>query len=188
MDMGMPEWGGTGFLDRVTNPDGTTLVPVLVLTARASMAEYFADKHIAGFIAKPCDPSDRLREVGRILFMTATDGSHASPAPSARRGVIAEGDDDRAHRLMAEFIGGRDSMPRRSPTVPSARGLRDIQARAVVMRLELEGMSARRGGGHAQTVAAHAGNARRGLWMDPARAQLEHVANLNIPQTCMLKI
>jgi len=42
LDMGMPGMGGTGFLDRITQPDGHTLYPVLVLTARASMAEYFA--------------------------------------------------------------------------------------------------------------------------------------------------
>src|SRR5574344_3007005 len=71
LDMSMPGMGGKGFLDRITNPDdGTTLYPVLVLTARAAMAEYFANKNIAGFIAKPCDPPDLLLEVGRILFET----------------------------------------------------------------------------------------------------------------------
>lgn len=34
LDMGMPGMGGTGFLDRITQPDGHTLYPVLVLTAR----------------------------------------------------------------------------------------------------------------------------------------------------------
>ncbi len=187
LDMGMPGMGGTGFLDRVTNPDGTTLVPVLVLTARASMAEYFADKQIAGFIAKPCDPSDLLMEVGRILFMTANDGSHASPAQSARRVVIAEGDDDLRHRLMAEFIGAGFDAEAVSNGSEALEACVTFKPDAVVMRLELEGMSAD------EVVAMlkrlpHTREMRAVVYgMDLPEAQLEHVANLNIPQTCMLK-
>lgn len=68
LDMGMPGMGGTGFLESILKEDGSTLYPVLVLTARASMAAYFADKQVAGFVAKPADPNDLLQEIGRIMF------------------------------------------------------------------------------------------------------------------------
>jgi CheY-like chemotaxis protein len=68
LDMSMPGIGGMGVLDRLQLPDGSMRYPVLVLTARAQMAEYFADKQVDGFIAKPCDPEDLAMEVSRIIF------------------------------------------------------------------------------------------------------------------------
>ena len=69
LDMGMPGMGGTGFLERITDRLGRTRVPVLVLTARSNLAEFFANKQIAGFLTKPADPDELLAEVQRILFM-----------------------------------------------------------------------------------------------------------------------
>jgi len=60
LDMSMPGMGGIGFLQRITRSDGAPRYPVLVLTARASMAEFFANVSVDGFIAKPCDPEDLL--------------------------------------------------------------------------------------------------------------------------------
>lgn len=187
LDMGMPGMGGTGFLDRVTNPDGTTLVPVLVLTAKASMAEYFADKQIAGFIAKPCDPADLLMEVGRILFMTANDGSHAAPAKSARRVVVAESDGALRQRLMAEFTRAGFDTEGVSNGPEALEACVTFKPDAIVMRLELDGMSAD------EVVAMlkrlpHTRETRAVVYgMDLPEAQLEHVANLDVPQNCMLR-
>jgi DNA-binding response OmpR family regulator len=69
LDMGMPGMGGTGFLERITDKRGRTRAPVLVLTARSDMAEFFADKKIGGFLTKPTDPDELLAEVQRILFV-----------------------------------------------------------------------------------------------------------------------
>lgn len=69
LDMGMPGIGGTGFLERITTPHGRTQIPVLVLTARGELAEFFADKQIGGFLTKPTDPEELLAEVQRILFV-----------------------------------------------------------------------------------------------------------------------
>jgi len=110
LDMSMPGMGGVGFLERITNPDRSTRFPVLVLTARAAMAEYFATRQIDGFVAKPCDPDDLLSEVNRILFLRGGEPvSPASPAldPSAagsvRRAVLAEGDAALNTALHAEL-------------------------------------------------------------------------------------
>jgi DNA-binding response OmpR family regulator len=69
LDMGMPGMSGTVFLERITDAFGRTQVPVLVLTARGDMAEFFADKRIGGFLTKPADPDELLAEVQRVLFV-----------------------------------------------------------------------------------------------------------------------
>ncbi len=78
LDMSMPGMGGVGFLQRITGVDGTTQYPVLVLTARAQMAEFFANLDIDGFMAKPMDPQDLLMEVSRILFLRGADEGEGS--------------------------------------------------------------------------------------------------------------
>ncbi len=93
LDMGMPGMGGTGFLERITDRLGRTRVPVLVLTARADMAEYFANKQISGFITKPADPDELLAEIQNILFF-------ASDLPQGDTMVV--GDDVRRQLVLAE--------------------------------------------------------------------------------------
>lgn len=188
LDMSMPGMGGKGFLDRITNPDGTTLYPVLVLTARSSMAEFFADKNIAGFIAKPCDPQDLQAEITRILFETANEGVHgASVLPTLRHLVLAEGDADFRQKLQAEFSQAGFEV------VPVATGNEAVEAcvlhapDAVVMRMETPGMSAD------EVVATlkrlpHTKDIKVVVYgLDLPETQLNHVANLAIPQNCMLK-
>jgi len=187
LDMGMPGMGGTGFLDRITNPDGRTLYPVLVLTARASMAEYFADKQIAGFIAKPCDPPDLLMEVGRILFMTAGEGRHAAAPKVVRRLVVGEGEPELRETLRKEFTSAGFEVEAFATGAETLEACVALKPDAVVMRLELEGMSADEVVGMLKRLPNTRGIKAVVYGLDLPDAQLEHVANLDIPQTCMLK-
>ena len=134
LDMSMPGMGGVGFLDRITNLDGTTACPVLVLTARAMMAEYFADKQIDGFLAKPCDPADLLQEINRIIYLRGGAGNAppSAGAHGARRIVLGE-----AKEAFAETLRG--AFARFNVQVEAAVAMRPD---AVVMRLEMPGMSA----------------------------------------------
>lgn len=101
LDMSMPGMGGVGFLERVTDASGNTTVPVLVLTARSMMAEFFADKNVAGFLAKPCAPDDLLAEINRILFENAAEVSMV--APLMRTAVVADGDAIFLQQLQEEL-------------------------------------------------------------------------------------
>lgn len=107
LDMGMPGMGGTGFLERITDRLGRTRVPVLVLTARGDMAEFFADKQIAGFITKPADPDELLSEIQRILFLAGDlpQGDTMVVGDDVRRLVVlCEGNTIRANALC-EALG-----------------------------------------------------------------------------------
>jgi CheY-like chemotaxis protein len=94
LDMSMPGMGGVGFLKEISTPDGKPRYPVLVLTARANMAEFFANVEVDGFVAKPCHPEDLLMEVGRIIFLR----KGSKPGVRSRAGdttlTVLVGEDD----------------------------------------------------------------------------------------------
>lgn len=187
LDMGMPGMGGTGFLDRITNPGGSTLYPVLVLTARASMAEYFADKQVAGFLAKPCDPNDLLLEVNRIMFESAGERASAMRGKTLRRLVVAEGNETLRKTLEMEFTQSGFDVIAVATGAEALEACVTFKPHAVVMRLELQGMSA----DEVVTMLKRLPNTR-GIHaivygLDLPEAQIDHVANLTIPQNCMLR-
>lgn len=186
LDMGMPGMGGVGFLDRITNPDGSTLVPVLVLTARTAMAEYFADKQIAGFLAKPCDPADLLMEVGHVLFMSSSDPA-VTPVQKMRRVVVAEWDVALLKNLEMDFSKSGFSV------IPALTGPEAIEAcikytpDALVLRLEQKEIS----GDEVILMLRRLPNTRElkavvyGVGLP--EVDLQHLSNLDVPQTCLLK-
>lgn len=103
LDISMPGMGGIGFLKEISNPEGKPIYPVLVLTARANMAEFFANIAVDGFIAKPCDPNDLLMEVGRIIFLRSEREPSApggSPLPVRRRILVGEHDPSLRNDLL----------------------------------------------------------------------------------------
>lgn len=106
LDMSMPGMGGIGFLRAISGPSGKPKYPVLVLTARANMAEFFADVDVDGFIAKPCDTDDLLMEVGRIIFLRR--GNQATERVSASvdklKVLIGEDDETICRRLIKGFV------------------------------------------------------------------------------------
>ncbi|MDD5708200.1 MAG: response regulator [Kiritimatiellae bacterium] len=142
LDMSMPGMGGMGVLDRLTRHDGSLRYPVLVLTARATMAEYFADKQVDGFIAKPCDPEDLLLEISRILFQRGSDA--AAVVASQARTVVLLGDSDKTrHTAMRQALtdaGFEVTGIFRGPDLLEAAILEPPAA--IVMRLEMDGQSA----------------------------------------------
>ena len=187
LDMGMPGMGGVGFLDRITNPDGSTLLPVLVLTARASMAEYFADKKIAGFLAKPCAPSDLLAEVGHVLFMSTAGGPAVAGQKAPRRLVVADSDPKQLALLETEFSNAGFSVITAKAGAEALEACVKFTPDAIVMRLELDEMSA----DEVVAMLSRLPNTRNVkaivYGIDLPEVDLQHVANLNVPQRHMLK-
>ncbi len=145
LDMGMPGMGGTGFLERITDRRGHTRVPVLVLTARADMAEFFADKQIGGFVTKPTDPDELLAEIQSILFL-------ASDLPQGDTMVV--GDDVRRLLVLAEphairANALREALGKAGFSVEAVRTGADAVEAAIARRpagivlpMDAEGMSA----------------------------------------------
>jgi len=72
LDISMPGMGGLGFLKLISTSDGKPRYPVLVLTARAMMANFFGNLDIDGFIAKPCEEAELVKTVRAILSRKRT--------------------------------------------------------------------------------------------------------------------
>jgi len=182
LDMGMPGMGGVGFLDRITNRDGSTLYPVLVLTARAAMAEYFADKQIAGFMTKPCAPAELQTEVVRILFETPHQPAAGGMDETrlARRAVLAEADAVLADTLRQELASAGFAV---EAVRTGAEALEAAIARhpdIAILRLHLPAM----GGGEVAAILSRMPNVADvqllvyGIEPDSAVVPVEQVANL----------
>lgn len=103
LDMSMPGMGGVGFLREITGEDGRPQHPVLVLTARANMAEFFADVEVDGFVVKPCNPNDLLMEISRIIFLRGgeevAEGPVAAGAMASSKILLGEDDGGVRKRL-----------------------------------------------------------------------------------------
>ena len=189
LDMGMPGMGGKGFLDRITNPDGSTAYPVLVLTARSTMAEFFADKKIASFIAKPCDPEDMLMEISRILFLEADEAAVRSDPETkvVRRLVIAEPDEQLKALLKTEFSAAGFMVETASNGAEALERAVETKPDAVVLRLELDVMSANEVVIMLKRLPGTFGVNAVVYGVELPGVDLNHVANLAVPQNCLVK-
>ncbi|MDA3923672.1 MAG: response regulator [Kiritimatiellae bacterium] len=187
LDMGMPGMGGKGFLDRITNPDGSTAYPVLVLTARSAMAEYFSNKKISSFLAKPCDPADLLMEVGRILFIEAAGRDKSGPVNPLRRLVVAEPDQELKALLQSELTASGFQVESVSNGAEALEKAITIKPDAVVMRLDLDQMSANEVVAMLKRLPSGAELNFVIYGVDMPNVDLDHVANLSIPQNCIVR-
>jgi len=107
LDISMPGMGGVQFLKELRTREGMADVPVLVFTARANMERFFENVDVAGFIAKPCEPTRLLREIKRILAVRREGEGGASAATVAvHRVLVAEDDPGLTDRIVRAFLRG----------------------------------------------------------------------------------
>lgn len=67
LDVNLPRMGGIEFYNKISTPYGHSKYPVLVLTARADLEKLFKDIEADGFIAKPFEVGELIKEVERII-------------------------------------------------------------------------------------------------------------------------
>jgi len=111
LDISMPGMGGIGFLKRIANTDGSLQHPVLVLTARAVMKEFFDTVAVDGFLPKPCSELDLIRKVREIIDARANqrlrhDATDPTAEPPRKKVLIGEDDADMRKIYLKTFADG----------------------------------------------------------------------------------
>ncbi|OGV57936.1 MAG: hypothetical protein A2283_15290 [Lentisphaerae bacterium RIFOXYA12_FULL_48_11] len=101
LDISMPGMGGLGFLKRISSPEGKTKYPVLVLTARSMMADFFGNLDIDGFMAKPCDEANLVTKIRAIISKRKAIAEKQQR--TIKKITIAEDDPEIARQIAGTF-------------------------------------------------------------------------------------
>ncbi len=67
LDLNMPKMGGVEFYQKICGDGGKPNYPVLVLTARANMEQFFKDFDVDGFMSKPFEIDELIHEAEIII-------------------------------------------------------------------------------------------------------------------------
>lgn len=152
LDMNMPKMGGLEFYEHICHSNGRPRYPVLVLTARANMERLFKQFNIDGFMAKPFEIDDLLREVDIIIKKRSNAGLPLSSSGTrvTKKVCIVDNDPHLLSQIGSAFLGagymvnpaqnGTEGMERIANTVPDVAliklGLADIPGDMVVLKLK----------------------------------------------------
>ncbi|MFC1499016.1 response regulator [Verrucomicrobiota bacterium] len=90
LDISMPGIGGLGFLKKISKEGGKPSHPVLVLTARSTMEDFFKTVEVDGFLGKPCEETELVRKIREILEKKKTVEAKKERAQK----IILLGEDD----------------------------------------------------------------------------------------------
>ena len=101
LDVSMPGIGGIGFLKRIVDENGKPPYPVIVLTARSEMKDFFDGLNVDAFFAKPCDGGELCLEIRQVLSRTQ---SKLASASRARSMVLLGEEDDKVALPLIEIL------------------------------------------------------------------------------------
>ena len=151
LDMNMPRMGGIEFYSKICGTNGKPLYPVLVLTARANVQNMFKDLDIDGFMIKPFDIEQLIREAEMIMkrkSLTVAPKKSVQPQDT-RRVCIVDDDKKTFDQISGIFLdadytiipakSGAMAIERMVQDAPDVAlvhlGLADIAGDIVILRL-----------------------------------------------------
>ena len=151
LDMNMPRVGGIEFYSKICGTNGKPLYPVLVLTARANVQNMFKDLDIDGFMIKPFDIEQLVREAETIMKRKKQKVApkNVVPKKDTRRICIVDDDKKIFDQLSGIFLDADytiipaksgamaiERMVKDAPDVALVHlGLTDIAGDIVILRL-----------------------------------------------------
>ena len=152
LDMNMPGMNGVEFYKKLKGADEKPKYPILVLTARANMEQLFKDLDVDGFMAKPFELDELVKESERIIRKNS--GSlpvrKNSQERRARRICIVENERETLRELAFIFLeagyivnsaqSGASAIKRITMDVPDIvlikLGLNDISGDIAILKLK----------------------------------------------------
>lgn len=106
LDMNMPRMGGIEFFHKIYDAhQEKTRYPVLITTGRDNLKELFRDLNVDGFLVKPFDAPDFLREIQSIFLRKKKQDQIilSKGMPQEKRVLIVE-DDARVYDSLVEMF------------------------------------------------------------------------------------
>lgn len=107
LDLNMPNMGGIEFYNKVCDEKGMPKYPILILTARANTEQMFKELNIDGFITKPFEIDNVIKEAETIIESKQRKDVSADQAELIEsRGIFfVEGDTDEFQKIGLAFLG-----------------------------------------------------------------------------------
>ena len=152
LDMNMPRMGGIEFYHKICGSDNKPKYPVLVLTARANLEQLFKELDVNGFMTKPFEIDQLIKEGETIIKKTKRLGpvSIERDLTKPRSVFIAEDDSEAFKKISVAFLeagykvdsakSGTSAIEKMMMTPPDVAliklGLKDIPGDIVAMRLK----------------------------------------------------
>jgi CheY-like chemotaxis protein len=155
LDMNMPKMGGVAFYNELASRTrtGRPEFSVLVLTARANLETFFKDMDVDGFMTKPFEIADLLREVTAIIRARTAGPAARSPKrtpgavpsvlliedrdePAEKIGAILRAKGYKVHRAGSGASGIEQAKLSQPDLVLANLSLRDVPGETVAQRLK----------------------------------------------------
>jgi DNA-binding response OmpR family regulator len=150
LDLNMPNMGGIEFYQKISG-GGVPRFPVLVLTARANMEKLFMDFRVDGFITKPFEIAELIKEIDMVIEKKAAKAREiAQKEYSSRKVIVVENDPVIAARLGGALLvagynvnlvqSGVEAVERAYKDIPEVvcvqMNLPDVSGDSVIFRLK----------------------------------------------------
>lgn len=103
LDMNMPKMGGIEFYGKICDTQNKPMYPVMVLTARANVQALFKDFIIEGFMIKPFDIDQLIKEAETIIKKKDNAG-HRTRLVASRKVCIVDNDEKALYGLADIFV------------------------------------------------------------------------------------
>jgi len=138
LDMNMPVMGGVEFYQRICDAWSQPKYPILILTARANMEEFFKGMDVDGFMAKPFEIDDLLAEVQRILAKRSGALKAAKPRDENQPPSIcvAETDAQTCNKIGAALLSAEMRAALAAPGLRAA--LQSAEMKAALAQADLQ--------------------------------------------------
>ncbi len=106
LDLNMPNMGGIELYHKISEETGSPKHPVLILTARANTKELFENFNIDGFITKPFEIDDVIKEAGIIIEKKSNTGvsKEKLKALEARGIFFVDNDQESFNKVGLTFL------------------------------------------------------------------------------------
>jgi DNA-binding response OmpR family regulator len=106
LDINMPKMTGIELYGKISSEKGRPFVPVIVLTVREELGKLFKDLNVDGFITKPFDIEDVLREIDTVMKKryNIPEMERAKAATGVKKILVVDEDMVSLDRIALSFL------------------------------------------------------------------------------------